>query len=690
MEEEFARENQRLSEQLARDSEIARLHAEEELKMMIEGLDRSNEMIAKHLQEYEQAEAELTIREKIELINELEQREFYMSVLRSHARWKTRHFKGMTLEEIKEKFIPVWKQSKDFVPMSSKEEAERVKRKGLKLDQGSSKRMKTSEDVSEEKLKEMMQLVPLEEVYVEAMQVKHPIIAWEIYSEGNREYWKIIRLGGHTTVYQTPCPIKGVLRMTTLADKAILSGANNRLSMLKKTCMIRGKVENRVTRPKKYSELSATEAIQADCDVKATNIILQGLPPKKDDDPIDAINHMMSFLTAIVTSWYPPTNNQLRNSSNPRQQATINNGRVTVQLIQGRQNYLAACTSRPYTSGLSRNNSGKQRTVVCYKCKGEGHMSKQCTKPKKKRDEAWFKDKVLLVQAQENKQILHEDELEFLADPGIADVQTIQYVITNNAAYQVDDLDAYDSDCDEINSAKISLMANLSHYGFDNLDEGRQNYLAACTSRPYTSGLSRNNSRKQRTVVCYNCKGEGHMSKQCTKPKKKRDEAWFKDKVLLVQAQENRQILHEDELEFLADPGIADAQTIQYVITNNAAYQADDLDAYDFDCDEINSAKISLMANLSHYGFDNLDEFEPKLYDGSVIQKTNAIMIRDFEETLMLEEESRSKMLQKQKDPMTSEKKVNTKLNFVNSEEPNLSIRPTQVEVPKELPKVSM
>ncbi|GKD68654.1 hypothetical protein Tco_1322744 [Tanacetum coccineum] len=38
--------------------------------------------------------------------------------------------------------------------------------------------------------------------------------------------------------------------------------------------------ENGVTRPKKYSELSATEAIQADCDVKATNIILQGLPPK--------------------------------------------------------------------------------------------------------------------------------------------------------------------------------------------------------------------------------------------------------------------------------------------------------------------------------------------------------------------------------------------------------------------------
>nr|GFC13833.1 hypothetical protein [Tanacetum cinerariifolium] len=98
-------------------------------------------------------------------------------------------------------------------------------------------------------------------------------------------------------------------------------------------------------------------------------------------------------------------------------------------------------------------------------------MSKQCTKPKRKRDKTWFKDKVLLVQAQANGQVLHEEELEFLADPGIAETQSTQYVVTNNAAYQVVHLDAYDSDCGEINSAKIALIANLSHYGSDNLAE---------------------------------------------------------------------------------------------------------------------------------------------------------------------------------------------------------------------------
>nr|GEU71078.1 retrovirus-related Pol polyprotein from transposon TNT 1-94 [Tanacetum cinerariifolium] len=174
--------------------------------------------MARELEEemYEQAATELTIGEKIELINELvkyqdhhvkilkyqaqqskplskkQQREFYMSVLKSHSGWKTNHFKGMTLEEIREKFIPVWKQIEDFVPIASKEEGEKMKRKRLRLEQESAKKMKTSEEVSEEDLKEMMQLVPVEKVYMEALQVKHPIIDWEIHTEGKR-LWTLVK-----------------------------------------------------------------------------------------------------------------------------------------------------------------------------------------------------------------------------------------------------------------------------------------------------------------------------------------------------------------------------------------------------------------------------------------------------------------------------------------------------------------
>nr|GEZ44973.1 hypothetical protein [Tanacetum cinerariifolium] len=133
--------------------------------------------------------------------------------------------------------------------------------------------------------------------------------------------------------------------------------------------------ENGVTRPTKYFELTPAEAIQADCDVKETNIILQALPPEvyalPSDDPIDAINHMMSFLSAVATSRYPTTNNHLRNSLNPRQQATINDGRLTLQLVQGRQISFATGITRTYTQGVSGSNSRKQRTVICYTTKGK-------------------------------------------------------------------------------------------------------------------------------------------------------------------------------------------------------------------------------------------------------------------------------------------------------------------------------
>nr|GFA20701.1 hypothetical protein [Tanacetum cinerariifolium] len=94
----------------------------------------------------------------------------------------------------------------------AKEVVERLKRKGLSLEQESVKKLKTSEEVSEEaksldevpeeKVKEMMQLVPIEEVYVEALQVKHPIIDWKVHTKGQRSYWKITRLGGSSASYQ--------------------------------------------------------------------------------------------------------------------------------------------------------------------------------------------------------------------------------------------------------------------------------------------------------------------------------------------------------------------------------------------------------------------------------------------------------------------------------------------------------
>nr|GEX93432.1 hypothetical protein [Tanacetum cinerariifolium] len=129
--------------------------------------------------EYHQFASELPIERRIEMITDL-----------------VKDFRGMTFEEVEAEFNSIWKQMEDFIPMGSKEEAKKIKRKGLNLEKESAKKQKTSEEVPEEtmspeevpeeKVKEMMQLVPIEEVCVEALQVKHPIINWKVYTEGQR------------------------------------------------------------------------------------------------------------------------------------------------------------------------------------------------------------------------------------------------------------------------------------------------------------------------------------------------------------------------------------------------------------------------------------------------------------------------------------------------------------------------
>nr|GEZ31293.1 synaptobrevin, longin-like domain protein [Tanacetum cinerariifolium] len=125
LEEQMAREDQRIPEQIARDAKVVRIHVEEELQMMINSLDRNNERVVKYLQEYKQIPKDISIGERIELISDL-----------------TNDFKGMSFEQIEAKFNTVWKQIEDFIPMGSKEEAERPRyfhadREGLSSEEGS-------------------------------------------------------------------------------------------------------------------------------------------------------------------------------------------------------------------------------------------------------------------------------------------------------------------------------------------------------------------------------------------------------------------------------------------------------------------------------------------------------------------------------------------------------------------------
>nr|GFC32827.1 hypothetical protein [Tanacetum cinerariifolium] len=132
------REDMRMNEQIARDAEVARIHADEEIQGMIDSLDKSNETVAKYLQKYQQFVSDFPLEKKIELISDL-------------VKYQEHYTK---------------KRIKDFTPMGSKEEAERAKRKGIMLEKEQVKKQKSSEEalesktpteeVSEDKIKEMM------------------------------------------------------------------------------------------------------------------------------------------------------------------------------------------------------------------------------------------------------------------------------------------------------------------------------------------------------------------------------------------------------------------------------------------------------------------------------------------------------------------------------------------------------
>ncbi|GJU99817.1 retrovirus-related pol polyprotein from transposon TNT 1-94 [Tanacetum coccineum] len=255
----------------------------------------------------------------------------------------------------------------------------------------------------------------------------------------------------------------------------------------------------------------------------------------------------MSFLLLLSLSRYlPQLIISLSNSSSHSNKATINNGRVTLQSIQGRQTSLAVGTTRTYTPGASGSNSGKQRTVIS------------------------------------------------------------------------DDLDAYDSHCDELNTAKVALMANLSHYGSDALAK---------------VAIQNSNSSAQQDALIFS------------------ELERYNEQVKVLKEGQNVDLRSND------------------TVSDSSAHSV-----------EIDNLKQTL--------FEHLKEKES-------LMKTVTLLKNDFkkEEYRNIDREIALEKKIKQLDNIVFKRDQSAQTvhnNSVNSPEPTLSSRPTRVEVPKELPKVSM
>ncbi|GKC99047.1 hypothetical protein Tco_1169322, partial [Tanacetum coccineum] len=208
------------------DNIQAQIEADEELAHRLQAQEREGyskadkarllvELINERKRKFAQLRAE---QRRNKPMTQAQQRTYMCNYIKHMGSHTLQQLKKLSFDEIKELFETTMKRVNTFTPMESDDTVPKVVAGSSKrdaeqeLNQESSKRQKIGEgsepaeeskdELSQEQLQQLMIIVPEEGMNVESLQTKYPIIDWEVYTEDSRMYWKIIRVGNHTKVYQ--------------------------------------------------------------------------------------------------------------------------------------------------------------------------------------------------------------------------------------------------------------------------------------------------------------------------------------------------------------------------------------------------------------------------------------------------------------------------------------------------------
>ncbi|GKA91701.1 retrovirus-related pol polyprotein from transposon TNT 1-94, partial [Tanacetum coccineum] len=187
----------------------------------------------------------------------------------------------------------------------------------------------------------------------------------------------------------------------------------------------------------------------------------QQVPQSSNDAMLATMNQIVNLLSGFQKQ-FPPTNNQLRTSSNSRSHATVHDGQIITETVQRRAPGNVGNTGNRGTQNYGQMTDNVGKKVICYNCRGEGHVSRQCKEKKRVKDSQYFKDKMLLMEAKEKGTVLDAEAEAFLADVECTAPYDQPLAITTTNMFEVSHEDAYDSDVDEGPHAAAAFMANLS------------------------------------------------------------------------------------------------------------------------------------------------------------------------------------------------------------------------------------
>ncbi|GJU26951.1 hypothetical protein Tco_1165572 [Tanacetum coccineum] len=316
-------------------------------------------------------------------------------------------------------------------------------------------------------------------------------------------------------------------------------------------------------------------------------------------------------------------------------------------------------TKPPFkTAGLLCNNfkGGKDKVMLVL-----------AIKPKRPRNAVWFKEKAMLAEAQESGQILDEEQLAFLADPGILDGQAAQTTIPNTIAFQTEDLDAYDSDCDDVSNAKAVLMANLSNSGSDVISKAvvQHTNLYARQDSMILSVIEQMSEQMINHVNNLEKANEEKNNESLTaqlERYKEREKLTLKQQIDSIKQNLSNQIKEKESLlqTFTVFKNESKEKESKYM-DNEIALEKKikELDNTVYKVGQ--SGQTVHMLTKPQVFYDDTHKQALGYQNPFYLKKAQRI-----KPTLYDEEVSRSKMLAKQNDPISKEKKINTTLiNYV-------------------------